>query len=448
MKRCPKCSRTFPDENQKFCTIDGGLLRADPPAFDPNMTMRATSQDLGPLPEAVPSSEALTSVQLPALDETIAAFGSSTFHESSTGPVGSSTGELEPPAPGAPTSASLQLPPELAPTSTELTMPAGFAPTSSELRPPTAPVSTSANLPPAVTPSAPLAAAPAAAAPAVAMSPKKKSMLPLIIVGVLLLLIVLGGGAAAAGYFLWLKPRMEANRRPEIVVRENNDNANKSTVPNTNSSDSANTNNNTNANVTAPKEPEPFVPTAGAAQFANSKATLDGQLLEHYVDFSFYYPKSWVKDPKAGVAGASNFARLSDTSEQYAGENVAVSGFISKGTFEADLASFPESVKTLSDRLAKSLPNYELVSQGETTVNTLKAYEFRFKGVFKDTPKGELPYWGRVIFLPPGNASEKNGVTIIMLATSLASEVTGVDDVGVKGGLPLILESFRFGTAR
>jgi hypothetical protein len=47
--------------------------------------------------------------------------------------------------------------------------------------------------------------------------------------------------------------------------------------------------------------------------------------------------------------------------------------------------------------------------------------------------------------LPPGNASEKNGVTIIMLATSLAAGVTGPEDVGVKGELPLILESFRFG---
>jgi hypothetical protein len=32
-----------------------------------------------------------------------------------------------------------------------------------------------------------------------------------------------------------------------------------------------------------------------------------------------------------------------------------------------------------------------------------------------------------------------------MLATSLAPELSGVDDVGQKGGLPLILESFRFG---
>jgi hypothetical protein len=80
MKRCQKCNRTFPDENQKFCTFDGGLLRADQPAFDPNVTMRATSSDFQPPPQppAQPpmmpadSSEAPTSVRLRDMNETIA----------------------------------------------------------------------------------------------------------------------------------------------------------------------------------------------------------------------------------------------------------------------------------------------------------------------------------------------------------------------------------------
>ncbi len=48
MKRCPKCSRTFPDESQKFCTVDGGLLISDP-VFDPNVTIRATAADMAHL---------------------------------------------------------------------------------------------------------------------------------------------------------------------------------------------------------------------------------------------------------------------------------------------------------------------------------------------------------------------------------------------------------------
>ena len=38
-----------------------------------------------------------------------------------------------------------------------------------------------------------------------------------------------------------------------------------------------------------------------------------------------------------------------------------------------------------------------------------------------------------------------NGVTLLMLATSLAQELKSVNDVGVKGDLPMVLESFRFG---
>ena len=47
MKSCPKCNRTFPDETQKFCTFDGGLLISSQP-FDPNATVRTTVADTAP----------------------------------------------------------------------------------------------------------------------------------------------------------------------------------------------------------------------------------------------------------------------------------------------------------------------------------------------------------------------------------------------------------------
>src|SRR5690349_21916907 len=63
MKTCPKCNRTFPDEGQKFCTFDGGLLIA-PQTFDPNATIRATTIDLN-------ASERPTSRDLPDPNATI-----------------------------------------------------------------------------------------------------------------------------------------------------------------------------------------------------------------------------------------------------------------------------------------------------------------------------------------------------------------------------------------
>src|SRR4026208_479574 len=64
MKSCPKCNRTFPDEGQKFCTFDGGLLIA-PQTFDPNSTIRATSIDLNA------AAERPTSRDLPDPNATI-----------------------------------------------------------------------------------------------------------------------------------------------------------------------------------------------------------------------------------------------------------------------------------------------------------------------------------------------------------------------------------------
>lgn len=417
MKRCPKCSRTFPDENQKFCTIDGGLLRADQPAappFDPNLTVRATSKELFPPPSAEDAAEAPTSMRLDLLNETITSFGTSTFRE--TSPTGSPTAnDLAPPADSAPTSADL----------------AAFAPAVERATAVT--VASSANLAP-----------PNTEPPTVVPHPaekKKKSILPWVLVALVVLLLV-GGGAVAAGYFFVLKPMMDAKRGPVVVSNNENTNSNAS-----NAASPENTNTSTNANTTVePKKgPEPFVAPADAVQFTNSAASLDGDLASHYVDFSFYYPKSWTKDPKAGVRGASSYAKIdSQTAENELKERVLFNWYPSKGSYEADASVFPVSAKKVIDQLSGALPNFEEVSRGETTVNTYKGYEVRFKGVFKETAKGDLPYWGRVIFLPPGSETDKGGVTIVMLATSLANEITSAADVGTKGDSALILDSFRF----
>jgi len=76
MKSCPKCNRTFPDETQKFCTFDGGLLISSQP-FDPNATVRTTSAELATPPPAPPppppssSAHDETSRDLPRDFETV-----------------------------------------------------------------------------------------------------------------------------------------------------------------------------------------------------------------------------------------------------------------------------------------------------------------------------------------------------------------------------------------
>ncbi len=255
-----------------------------------------------------------------------------------------------------------------------------------------------------------------------------------LIIGILLLLLVLGVGAVAALFFLVIKPRLNEVRSAEpVTTRPTN-------------KENTNTNSNTSVAKEEPKTEPEFVAPPNTVKFTNSQANLDGKLAEHYLDFSFYYPQDWQTDPKAGTPGANNFAKVERRlPPDFTQENFAVGWYTSKGTFAADESTFPQLVQGLSNTLANGFPEYQKVSEGPTKVNSLDGYEFRFTSVSKGTEKGDIKVWGRVIFLPTGVAGEQTGATLIMLATSLAPELSGIDDVGAKGQAPVILESFRFG---
>lgn len=192
-------------------------------------------------------------------------------------------------------------------------------------------------------------------------------------------------------------------------------------------------------------EPPPYSPPPNAVEFVNSNAKLDGKLAEHYVDFSFYYPRGWQKDPTAGVSGATNFAKVERRiPPDLTQENFAVGLYLSAGSAESDRAAFHTVAENLSSQFAKKFPEYRKISEGETKAGVYEGYEFRFESVSRNTDKGDIKVWGRVILVPPTDGSQ-NGVTLLMLATSLAPELRTVNDVGVKGELPMLLESFRFG---
>ena len=305
--------------------------------------------------------------------------------------------------------------------------------------PPVAPVSRTANVPSdqavGAAPVAPQPAASSAAAVASSSRPaKKRSKLPLIL-GILIVLLLLGAGAAVGGYFFVLKPMLEAKRgvivkprRPEptpVVATTRDVGKTKPEVP----------------KVAVP----PYSPPANAVQFVNSNANLTGKLAEHYVDFSFYYPGRWQKDPKAGVPGATNFAHVERRlPPDFTQENFSVGWYSSAGSEEGDRATFHTLAESLSAQYEQNpeFLDYRKVSEGPTTAGLYDGYEFRFETASRNRP--DIKIWGRVIFIPPVDGSN-NGVTLLMFATSLAPEVKSVNDVGAKGELPMILESFRFG---
>jgi hypothetical protein len=438
MKRCPKCNRTYTTGNQKFCTHDGGSLEVV--EGSQGETIRIDSAQLKDTIEEAPTraiSRELVSESTGQFDpfKTIMA-----RPEETTGGRGRNTQDLAPlsaPLPPAQTSASL--PP--------LPQPSGSLPASDSGTLPSLP-SAPLEPPPPASGSGPIAtsvlgaqtlyvAAPPApqSQPLPAPRPAKKSKLPLVL-GILAVLFVLGVGAVAAAYFfVWpmlakrtAVSRVEPQPQPSIEPTPRSE-----PTP-----DLGNTNPPAN-------EPPPYSPPADAVQFVNSSNNLDGKLAENYVDFSFYYPRGWQKDPTAGVPGATNFAKVERRiPPDFTQENFAVGSYLSAGSAESDRAVFHTLAENLSSQFAKKFPEYRKVSEGTAKAGVYDGYEFRFEGMSRNTAKGDLNLWGRVIFVPPVDGS-KNGVTLLMLATSLAPELKKVGDVGVKGELPMLLESFRFG---
>src|SRR5690242_1988956 len=303
MKTCPKCNRTFPDEGQKFCTFDGGLLIA-PQTFDPNATIRATSIDLNA------PSERPTSRDLPDPNATMVEnYPATVALPRNTGPTGfptttntPDTAEFATPPPPA---AAAPPPPVQPPAPPP---PPPQPPLSVASPPPPAPVppaETISPLPPP--PSAPLPGAvvqqPAPSAPLPqAAAPKKKSKAPWIILGVVLFLL-LGGGALAGVFFFVVKPMLDQRAAQQRGTNENQPVVVNQSTPTP------------EASIAQPS-PSPsasidtYVPPPNTVEFTNAKDKLDGPLAAHYFDFSFYYPNSWQSDPKAGVPGATNFVKV------------------------------------------------------------------------------------------------------------------------------------------
>ncbi|HEY6187241.1 MAG TPA: hypothetical protein VIW80_06175 [Pyrinomonadaceae bacterium] len=396
MQQCPKCGRTYQDDSQKFCTFDGGRLGdasasgGAPTVIDLNKTVQTNF----PPPPGQPGVTA--PITPPDLGRTMAGgppTPTTEFQSHVTGPT--------------------------------------QGPTSSALQPPvSAPLPTSAPLPP---PQQPVQSAPLqAGAPIPAPTAKKSSKLPLILGGIAALLLL---GLGAGGALLW------------FMMSKTEKSTGGGTSINTRTDDKANANTSRNDNVTASASPSPVLtPPPDANRYVSSSNNLNSLLAQHFADFSFYYPKTWELDPKAGGEGSSNFVKVErHLPPDFTQENFAVGYYESNGTVEADRPIFPSLVKSFDSKLTASFPEYKKLSEGETKINSIDGYEFRFQSVSRGTEKGDITIWGRVVFLPPGSEGDRRGVTLLMLATSVAPELKSIDDVGVRGELPVILNSFKLG---
>ena len=273
--------------------------------------------------------------------------------------------------------------------------------------------------------------------------------MPLILGGVAVLLLIIIGAVGGGLYYLNKQGKLFGSGSSKNANNSNTDlntNSNANEVANTNenannNTDAGNTNENANNANNAVETPPP-----NSEKFTNARENLDSNLSAHYVDFSFYYPKTWQLDPKAGKSGSSNFVQVvRSLSSEFIQESMAVSWYESGGTIAEDRAKFPDQIKNLDETFKKNFAEYQKLSEGETQVNGINGYEMRFQSISRGTSRGDVTLWGRVIFLPTGNAGDKSGLRLLLLTTSLAPELQSINDVGVKGELPIILNSFRLG---
>lgn len=459
MQRCPKCNRTYQDDTQKFCTFDGGRLMVDAEA--------PTTFDLGPTPQTDPLGATVMG-PAPDLNKTVAGapLTSEIPPPPQTGPTTSAnvpTWQDEPPtsttkpAPSQPPQPSRTGQTGPTPTNPLAAPPAAGTPQGAQTSPNVpsgtlAPTGAVSVPPPPQQQSGPIAStapvqsgAPghaAAPAPAVSTTARPKSNRALLLVGGLALLFLLLIAGGAGFYFFAMRPKAatansgESGGAGPTLERE---------AANTSSNANA-----SNANKGASPSQSPVSQPPNSTRFVNTRDRVTGSLAEHFIDFSFYYPNGWTLDPKAGASG--NFFKadrtISDATGDYLLESGAVSWYQSNGTMQFDRPIFPNRVEYFNNRFARDYPNYEKVSEGETTVNGLAAYQFTWKGLVKGTGKGDINLWGRVIFLPAGDEDARNGIVLLMLASSAAPEVKSLDDVGEKGELPVILKTFRLGPAQ
>jgi hypothetical protein len=175
-------------------------------------------------------------------------------------------------------------------------------------------------------------------------------------------------------------------------------------------------------------------------RYTNTRDGLTGNLAKHYVDFTLDYPTSWKLMPRKG--NPNNFVDVSEfgKSEDELLEALGVGHIHFNGPANVREQAMAKLATELSRQLGKQLPSYWQISQGPTTVAGHSGYEFRFRFVM---PKINKKAWGRAVFLP--NLDGERGVTFTMIGTELDPQIRRIDDIGVKGDLPKILDTFRVG---
>ena len=191
--------------------------------------------------------------------------------------------------------------------------------------------------------------------------------------------------------------------------------------------------------LTDPSSITKTTPRPGWNTYTNVKENLPAGLQPNFIAFSFDYPKSFNLQPQSDV----NFVKV----EKYAAagkgntaENFAVGyAWFTPPDSQSD-ALYDTLLDQLGQQLAGGFHNYKELKRAAETIDGVHSRAAFFQADFNDAAKTMI-YGKTIVVHPPG---KKNGVTILLLGTSLGRDIKSADDLGVKGESAGILRSFKF----
>ena len=175
--------------------------------------------------------------------------------------------------------------------------------------------------------------------------------------------------------------------------------------------------------------------------FENSKQGLSGDLAKNFLGFSIYYPKDWTKN-----SSKDDFLDITKKSaDGLPVKQIIITRYESKGLFSQDKANFTKLVAKSNKDLKADLPNFKVVSEGETTIQDgrWKAYEVKFQNSGTIAKNGELTLYGRRLWIPIQRPGMKSGFVITLVATSLAPNIQNAENLVSDEELAKILETFE-----
>jgi hypothetical protein len=182
-----------------------------------------------------------------------------------------------------------------------------------------------------------------------------------------------------------------------------------------------------------------FTAAPGTRIFVSERDAVPAGLKDKFVPFAFHYP-----DTFAAVSDENAFIRIEKQEGGAALASFAVSPVTIPSPKAEGATFYPAMMKEMSKWLGSRASGYEELSQKAASFKSPHHYydgwDMHWQSHETAAP-GNVDFYGRVLFLRESKMSP--GVMITMIARASDPAITRADDVGERGDLALILQSFR-----